>query len=48
MKAMASPQRVPWMWTSAFGYHEDRKPSHGYAATREEAMAAFAKSWRRE
>ena len=27
---------------------EDRTPTHGYAATREAAMAAFAKSWRRE
>jgi hypothetical protein len=24
----------------------DRTPTHGYAATREAAMAAFAKSWR--
>jgi hypothetical protein len=24
------------------------RPTHGYAATREAAMAAFAKSWRRE
>src|SRR5262249_18651313 len=31
-----------------FGYHEDRTPTPGYAATREDAMAAFAKSWRRE
>jgi len=23
-------------------------PAHGYEATREAAMAAFAKSWRRE
>jgi hypothetical protein len=23
-------------------------PTHGYAETREAAMAAFAKSWRRE
>ena len=30
------------------GHHEDRTPTHGYAATREDAMAAFAKSWRRE
>jgi hypothetical protein len=22
------------MWTLAFGYHEDRTPTHGYAATR--------------
>jgi len=29
------------MWTLAFGHHEDRKPTHGYAATREAAMAAF-------
>jgi hypothetical protein len=40
--------RTPWMWTLAFGHHEDRTPTHGYAATREAAMAAFAKSWRRE
>jgi len=26
----------------------DRTPTHGYEATREAAMAAFAKSWRRE
>jgi hypothetical protein len=25
----------------AFGYHEDRAPTHGYAATCEAAMAAF-------
>jgi hypothetical protein len=44
----ASPIGSPWMWTLAFGHHEDRWPTHGYAATREAAMAAFAKSWRRE
>jgi hypothetical protein len=38
----------PWMWTMAYGYHEDRTPTHGYEATREAAMVAFAKSWRRE
>jgi len=27
---------------------EDRTPTHGYAVTREAAMADFAKSWRRE
>jgi hypothetical protein len=27
---------------------EDRTPTHGYGPTREAAMAAFAKSWRRE
>jgi hypothetical protein len=44
----AAPVAMPWMWTLAFGHHEDRTPTHGYAATREAAMAAFAKSWRRE
>src|SRR5262249_32265104 len=28
------------MWTLPFGHHEDRSPTHGYAATREAAMAA--------
>jgi hypothetical protein len=35
------------MWTLGYGYHEDRVPTHGYEPTREAAMAAFAKSWRR-
>src|SRR5262249_37062711 len=47
-KVHAAPAGSPWMWTLAFGHHEDRTPTHGYAATREAAMAAFAKSWRRE
>jgi hypothetical protein len=46
-KVNAAPVGQPW-WTLAFGHHEDRTPTHGYAATREEAMKAFAKSWRRE
>jgi hypothetical protein len=36
------------MWTLAFGYHDDRTPTHGYEPTREAAMAAFVKSWRYE
>ena len=44
-KANASPVGASWMWTLAFWHHEDRTPTHGYAATREAAMAAFAKSW---
>jgi hypothetical protein len=38
LKVHAAPVGSPWMWMLA----------HGYAATRETAMAAFAKSWRRE
>jgi hypothetical protein len=47
-QANAAPAGMSWMWMLTFGYHEDRTPTHGYAATREAAMAAFAKSWRRE
>jgi hypothetical protein len=45
-KANAAPFREPW--TLIFLHPEDRLPPHGYAATREAAMLAFAKSWRRE
>jgi hypothetical protein len=48
LKVHAAPIGSPWMWTLMFGHHEDRTPTHGYAATREAAMTAFAKSWRRE
>jgi hypothetical protein len=48
MKAAAVPVGMSWMWTLAYGYQEDRSPTHGYEPTREAAMAAFAKSWRRE
>jgi hypothetical protein len=40
--------RTPWMWTLALAHHQDRTPTQGYEATREAAMAAFAKSWRRQ
>jgi hypothetical protein len=47
-KANAAPVGSPWMWTLAFWHHDGRSTTHGYAATREPAMAAFAKSWRGE
>jgi hypothetical protein len=34
----------PWMFTLAFGHHEDRAPTHCYAETREAADGG----WRRE
>jgi hypothetical protein len=46
-KANAAPGGEPWMWTLAFDFRGDHTPTHGYEATREAAMAAFAKSWRR-
>jgi hypothetical protein len=47
-KANAAPVGQSWMWTLIFPHHEGRSPTHGYEPTREEAMEAFAKSWRRE
>jgi hypothetical protein len=35
------PQGRPWMWASGHGGHIKRA-AHGYADTREAAMAAFA------
>ena len=32
-KAYAAPMGMPWLWTLAFGHHEDRTPTHGYAET---------------
>jgi hypothetical protein len=48
LSEIAAPVGTPWMWTLAFWHHEGRTPTHGYAATREAAMAAFAKGWRRD
>jgi hypothetical protein len=44
-KANAAPVGSPWMWALAFEQHKHRSPTQGYAATREAAMRAFAKSW---
>jgi hypothetical protein len=30
-EANAASVGTPWMWTLAFGHHEDRSPTHGYA-----------------
>ena len=46
VKAAAAIVGTPWLWTLGYGHHEDRSPTHGYGATREAAMAAFAKSRR--
>ena len=47
MKAAAAPVGSPWLWTLGYGRHKDRTPTHVYEPTREAAMPAFAKSWRR-
>jgi hypothetical protein len=51
MKAAAAPVGTPWLWTLAYGHHEDTA-RRGTATSRREAamaaMAAFRKSWRQE
>jgi hypothetical protein len=48
-KANAAPVGTPWMWTIlVIEDRENHACTHGYAESREVAMAAFAKSWRRE
>jgi hypothetical protein len=42
-----APQGRRWMWASGHNGHI-RHAAHGYEPTREAAMAAFGKSWRRE
>jgi hypothetical protein len=43
-----APPGTPWMWVLDYAHHEDRTPTHGYQATRDDAMKAFAKSWHRK
>jgi hypothetical protein len=47
-KATGRAPENAWFWGLAYGYHRDRSPVHGHEPTREAAVAAFAKSWRRE
>jgi hypothetical protein len=39
---------TPWMGVINFAFHEDREVTHGYEATRDTAMQAFARCWHRE
>ena len=45
-KPTAAPVQTPWMWAFVYSRPTDRFPApHGYAATREDAMQAFASVW---
>jgi hypothetical protein len=39
---------LPWMWVLDSSYHAGREQTQGYAATRQDALLAFANSWHRE
>jgi hypothetical protein len=47
-KEPAAPQGRQWGWASGHSAATVKRAAHGYEPTREAAMAAFAKSWRRE
>jgi hypothetical protein len=42
----SAPGHRPWMWTS--NERDGHPPVFGYEPTQEEAMQAFARSWRRK
>jgi hypothetical protein len=44
----AAPQGRPWMWASGHSAATVKRAADGYEPTREDAMQAFARSWRRE
>jgi hypothetical protein len=46
-EATTSPAGTLWMWAIAYD-HGNRTLRHGYEATRQSAMQAFARSWYRE
>ena len=37
-------QSKPWVWSVDLAFQEGRHPTHGFEATREAAMQAFARS----
>jgi hypothetical protein len=44
----AAPEGRAWMWASGHSADSIKRAAHEYEATREAAMAAFAKSWRQD
>ena len=48
MKTQVAPRAKPWFWGIGHNHLKGRSPpTYGYEATRDDAMTAFAKSWRR-
>jgi hypothetical protein len=45
-RSSSAPTDRPWMWTITGAVVAPRLPSHGFAATLDDAKAAFAATWR--
>ena len=43
--SLVAPKDAPWFWSLAYAHVSNRRPTSGNAATCDEAMAAFARSW---
>ena len=43
-----APPGRHWMWASGHSGATVKRAAHGYEPTREAAMAAFARNWRRQ
>jgi len=41
----STPTERPWVWIIAPGHEGDRTQTHGYEATKEAALDAFARNW---
>ena len=48
LTALAGTHPKPWMWSIDLAFCEGRDQTHGFEATREAAMEAFARCWLRE
>jgi hypothetical protein len=46
-KSASAPPERPWMWTITGAIVAPALPSHGFAATLDEAKAKFAETWRK-
>jgi hypothetical protein len=48
LSGAAAQGSTPWTWTIAIPHHGDRSPTEGHEPTREAAIQAFARSWKKE
>jgi hypothetical protein len=48
LTALARTHDTPWMWLIDSTFHDGREQTHGFGATRDDAMEAFTRCWFRE
>jgi hypothetical protein len=45
LTALARTHDTPWMWLIASTFHDGCEQTHGFGATRDDAMEAFTRCW---